>query len=253
MKPLIGLTGYYLDQSETGKNRQRGLPGQDMAMFSYDYARSIERAGGIPVMLPILEPSSIGKLLERLDGLLFAGGADVNPLHYGEAPKAYLGSVEEERDTFELLLAGQALLRDMPIFGICRGLQILNVAQGGSLYQDLQQEMGPEHFHAHEQYRKWQATHTVRISPQSRLYQAVGQSELMVNSYHHQGIKLLGNGFAATAHSADGVIEAIESQTHRFVVAVQWHPEMMSEKHPLQQQLFDSFIRQVRNRCNVPA
>src|ERR1700730_2404836 len=101
MQPLIGITGYYLDRSEIGMRGVRGLPGQDMAMFSYDYSRSVERAGAIPVLLPVVEVSKIPSLIERLDGLLLAGGADINPYLYGQTPKTYVGAVEEERDIFE--------------------------------------------------------------------------------------------------------------------------------------------------------
>ena len=131
MKPLIGVTGYYIDHSEIGKEGLRGLPGQDMAIFSYDYIRSLQRAGATVVLLPIEEVDQIESTLNQLDGLLLAGGADINPIYYGDTPKSYIGTVEEERDNFELNLAKQALEKDIPILGICRGLQVLNVALVG--------------------------------------------------------------------------------------------------------------------------
>jgi putative glutamine amidotransferase len=245
MKPLIGVTGYYVDHSEIGKEGLRGLPGQDMAIFSYDYIRSLQRAGATVVLLPIEEADQIDSTLNQLDGLLLAGGADINPLYYGDIPQSYLGTVEEERDNFELNLARQALERDIPILGICRGLQVLNVAAGGSLYQDLEHEMGPEHFHAREQFRKWQGSHSVNLREGRKIYEAIGEKSLMVNSFHHQAVKTLGRDFEVSAWSFDGVIEAIESKAHHYVAAVQWHPEMMSERDVLQQRLFNHFVNEI--------
>jgi len=242
MKPLIGVTGYYVDHSEIGKEGLRGLPGQDMAIFSYDYIRSLQRAGATVVLLPIEEADQIDSTLNQLDGLLLAGGADINPLYYGDLPKAYLGTVEEERDNFELILARKALEKDMPILGICRGLQVLNVASGGTLYQDLEHEMGPEYFHVREQFRKWQGSHSINVLEGKKIYEAIGQKSLMVNSFHHQAVKTLGRDFEVSAWSFDGVIEAIESKAHHYVTAVQWHPEMMSERDIIQQRLFNHFV-----------
>ncbi|MCZ8514265.1 gamma-glutamyl-gamma-aminobutyrate hydrolase family protein [Paenibacillus filicis] len=249
MSVLIGATGYYLDQSETGNLGSIGSLGRDMAVMSYDYTRSLESAGAIPIMLPVLEDKKrIETLLDRLDGLLLTGGSDVSPLLYGERPKANLGKLSTERDSFELALLDCALRRDMPVFCICRGLQMLNVALGGSLYQDLVTDLGAEHFHSHKQFRKWQATHTVQIDKDSKLYQMSGVEQLGVNSYHHQAIKALGEHLKVSALSEDHIIEAVESTYHRFVVAVQWHPEMMSEKDKLQQSLFDRFVSYVRTQ-----
>ncbi|SDO89453.1 putative glutamine amidotransferase [Paenibacillus sp. yr247] len=246
--PLIGLTGYYLDKSEAGSNGLLGTLGRDMAMMSYDYSRSLERAGAIPVLLPVLETIGVEKLLDRLDGLLLTGGSDVNPILYGEQPKGYLGKLEPERDAFELALINSALERDMPVFGICRGLQIINVALGGSLYQDLEKDLGIEYCHSHRQFRKWQATHPVHIVEDSKLYRLVGQEELWVNSYHHQAVKNLGRSLKVTARSKDGLVEAVESTDHSYVVAVQWHPEMMTEKETMQQSLFNDFISYVNTK-----
>lgn len=248
MNLLIGITGYYLDHSETGHNGFRGLPGQDMAIFSYDYVRSLQRAGATVVLLPIEEADRINSLLSQLDGLLLAGGADINPLYYGDIPHPYLGTVEEERDIFELKLAKRALERDIPILGICRGLQVLNVAAGGSLYQDLEREIGPDHFHVRTQFRKWQGSHSVSLLEGRKIYKAIGQKSLMVNSFHHQAVKTLGRDFEATAWSFDGVIEAIESKVHHYVTAVQWHPEMMAERDELQQRLFNHFVNEISKK-----
>jgi len=245
MKPLIGITGYYINSTEMGKEGVRGLPGQDMGMFSYDYIRSLQRAGATAVLLPIDDKYGIDNYLDRLDGILLAGGADINPFYYGDDPHPYLGAVEEERDDLEIKLAKRALERDIPVFGICRGLQVLNVAAGGSLYQDLEQELGPEHVHSRKQFRKWQGSHSIDIVEDSKLYQATGANSLIVNSYHHQAVKNLGADFKVTAWSSDHIVEAIESNVHQYATAVQWHPEMMSEKDNIQQFLFNHFINKV--------
>ncbi|TVY08544.1 gamma-glutamyl-gamma-aminobutyrate hydrolase family protein [Paenibacillus cremeus] len=246
MPPLIGVTGYYLDKSETASLGSLGSLGRDLAVMSYDYTRSIERAGGIPVMIPLLDTMDVGSLLDRLDGLLLSGGSDVNPLLYGEQPTTKLGQVVPERDAFELALIRAALERDMPIFAICRGMQILNVALDGTLYQDLETDKGPVHYHAYRQFRKWQPAHPVSVHRDSKLYESVAYEELWVNSYHHQAVKSLGQHLKATAWSKEGVIEAMESTRHGYVAAVQWHPEMMSETDPAEQSLFDHFVSYIK-------
>ncbi|MBP3041310.1 gamma-glutamyl-gamma-aminobutyrate hydrolase family protein [Bacillaceae bacterium Marseille-Q3522] len=243
MRPLIGITGYYVTSTEMGTNRLRGVAGQDIALYSYDYVKSLQRAGATAVLLPIDEEKNhAGSLLDRLDGLLLAGGSDVNPYLYGEAPSPYLGSVEQERDEFEFALMQEALERNFPVLGICRGIQVIAAATGGTLYQDLEKELGPEYVHSRKQFRRWQGSHSVTVSEDSKVFAATGQTSLIVNSYHHQAVKTLGKDFKATAYSFDGVIEAIESEVHDYIAAVQWHPEMMSEKNPLQQGIFQHFV-----------
>jgi putative glutamine amidotransferase len=242
MKALIGVTGYYLNKNEAAKLGVYGAFDRDFGVASYDYTRSVERAGGIPVVLPVTETNLLDSLLDRLDGLLLTGGTDINPLYYGETPTSSLGQTEEERDVFELELANLALARDMPIFGICRGMQLLNVAMGGSLHQDLQQSLGQNVFHAHIQFRKWQPTHEIALIMGSRLHRIVGKDRFAVNSFHHQAIHRLGDGLMVTAHADDGVVEAVEATSHTAVFAVQWHPEMMAERDRTQQLLFDHFV-----------
>lgn len=243
MKPLIGVTGYYMDRNDAARLGVYGGFDRDLSVSSYDYTRSVERAGGIPVVLPVTDLELVDELLDRLDGLLLSGGTDISPACYGEFPIKALGRVEAERDTFELALCKRALARDMPVFGICRGLQLLNVALGGSLHQDLQRALGPDVFHAHTQFRKWQATHEIAIEPDSWLHRVAGADRLGVNSLHHQAVNRLGDGLSVAARSLpDGVVEAVESTAHTAVFAVQWHPEMMAEKSRTQQSLFEYFV-----------
>lgn len=252
MQPLIGITGYYAVGSDPANKDRADLLGRDIGKFSYDYTRSIEYAGGLPVQLPLIHSRSIPALLDRLDGLLLSGGEDVSPLLYKEVPKPWLGKPDEARDEFEAELIRQALARDMPVLGICRGIQLLNVVLGGSLYQDLQQERDRDCYHNHLQYFRSGGTHPVTISENSKLYEALEAAELWVNSYHHQAIKTPGNGFVPTAVAHDGVIEAAESVHHSYVVAVQWHPEMMSAKYEPHLKLFKHFIQTVQNRKYNP-
>jgi putative glutamine amidotransferase len=242
MKALIGVTGYYMNKNEAAKLGVYGAFDRDFGVASYDYTRSVERAGGIPVVLPVTETILLDPLLDRLDGLLLTGGTDISPLYYGERPSSSLGQTEEERDAYELELAKRALARDLPIFGICRGLQLLNVAMGGSLHQDLHQSLGQDVFHAHIQFRKWQATHEIALEMGSRLHRIAGRDRIAVNSLHHQAIYRLGDGLLVTARADDGVVEAVEATSHTAVFAVQWHPEMMAERDKTQQLLFDHFV-----------
>lgn len=250
MLPLIGVTGYYMDRNNAARHQVYGAFDRDLGIVSYDYTRSVERAGGIPIVLPVVDTSRLDSLLDRLDGLLLTGGTDINPLYYGEVATAALGKLEPERDEFELELTRMALDRDMPVFGICRGLQMLNVVQGGSLHQDVQQSLGVNVFHSHTQFRKWQATHEVVIEPGSRLHQIAGSGRISVNSLHHQAVNRLGDGLKITGRAEEGVVEAVESDAHTAVFAVQWHPEMMAERNAVQQRLFDHFVACAQVRKN---
>ena len=233
-RPLIGITTYYVERSEiNAHNRVRGLPGEDWTMSPLDYSRSVEAAGGIPVLLPISQEEQIPSLLDKLDGLLLAGGEDVDPLRYNEAPEKGLGMVNPWRDSFEWELATAAVAMELPIFGICRGLQLLNAVKGGSLFQDL-------HTHAASfaegvlehtllQYPKGRTSHEVILEPHSLIRNLYGRERIWVNSYHHQGIKAVGRKLKPSARSSDGLIEALEGDGNGFCLAVQWHPETFTE------------------------
>jgi len=240
-RPLIGiLTNYY--------TLEDGLfAGTSRLFVSEDYVKSIVRAGGVPFMIPMISDAEIiCKQVEHVDGLIFSGGAhDVHPDHYQEEPSAFLNSVSHERDLFEMVAAKHAFTLGKPIFGICRGLQLINVAFGGSLYQDLPTDLLNGLPHS-QQLKKDEASHVVDVTPNSLLFSIVNKPTLMTNSFHHQSVKKVAPGFCINALSKDGVVEGIERMDPSFVLGVQWHPEMMAEKHPDMQKLFSFFVDKAR-------
>ncbi|GKV69334.1 gamma-glutamyl-gamma-aminobutyrate hydrolase [Sporosarcina sp. NCCP-2716] len=211
MKPFIGITCHNdLDY---------------LHMLNNAYIQSILDAGGTPVLLPLGEETDTGSVADRLDGLLLSGGFDVDPHFYGEEPHKDLGEISPGRDTYELSLLQAFLQMDKPVLGICRGHQVLNVAQGGTLYQDIYDQIdGPVQQHA-QRARREHLSHKVSVAEGSRLADIFGTDTIQVNSFHHQGVKSPGDSLEVTGTADDGVIEAIESKDHTFVIGVQWHPE----------------------------
>jgi putative glutamine amidotransferase len=216
MRPLIGVTTSELRPSSAGTLRRHGEPPHAEMALGMTYLRAIEDAGGMPVVLPPLGDAVA--YLDRLDGICLSGGPDLDPDAYGAPERhAELGPTEPGLDAFELELARAADARGLPILGICRGAQALNVARGGTLHQ---------HLPGHRQTEPATATtHTVHIEPGSRLADVTGAGRLRVNSFHHQAVDVLGRGLRAVAYAADGIVEAIEDSGPRLVLAVQWHAE----------------------------
>ncbi len=175
----------------------------------------------------------------RLDGLLLAGGVDVDPSLYGEPPHARLGRVERDRDDLELALTREAAARGVPILGVCRGAQVLGVAFGGKLHQDLPSDLGTR---VHAAEGDAAARHRVRLAAGSRLRGILETDEVEVNSFHHQAISVVASGLRAVAWSEEGVIEGVESEPGGFLIGVQWHPEQMSESEPARR-LFAAFVK----------
>ena len=211
--PLIGIT--------TGSDSRR--PG--FYSLRHEYVRSVERAGGIPVVLVPGDPARPGGLLERLGGLVVTGGVDVAPELYGESRHPAVSAVDAERDRFEIELLRGALARGLPLLGICRGIQLLNVVLGGTLIQDIPSETGSALSHDAEGRPRDAVAHDVEIVPGTVLASLVGAGTVAVNSFHHQAVSRPGVGVAVSARSADGIVEGIELPGSRFAVAVQWHPE----------------------------
>lgn len=210
------------------------------------YVWAVERAGGIPVILPVTrEPEVIARYLSLVDGLLLSGGVDVDPACYHQAPHPQLGDVDLDRDATELPLIQAALAHDVPIFAICRGIQTLNVALGGTLYQDLPSEFPSEIQHAQNVNKipRDQATHSIAVEPHSRLADIIGDTTMQVNSFHHQALHTVAAPLIVTAIAPDGVIEAAESRSHRYVVAVQFHPEETAVSDVKSQRLFKAFVQ----------
>lgn len=236
-RPLIGIPAASLEPPSN--------PGALYFQFSGNYPAALAAVGAIPVVIPIGLPDEIlADLFARLDGLLLAGGVDVAPAEYGETPHPNLGRVDATRDTTELTLARWALAADLPILGICRGIQTLNVAAGGSLYQDVPAQFPDAGRHAYTPSESpWEVpTHPVRVAETSRLAHELGVHRLMVNSFHHQAVKQPAVGLIPVAWADDGVVEGLEGPHHRFVIGVQWHPEGMFRTDPVARQLFTAFV-----------
>lgn len=234
-RPLIGLTCYRL-KSERGRILDGLMP---------PYMDAIQAAGGIPVLIPLtLKNEDIKELCERVDGIVIPGGGDMDPTTYGGDPNGKVYGVTPDRDRVELEVAKQTVEDDQPLLAICRGHQVLNVAMGGTLYEDLLDQMPGSEKHAYFDHPDRDHTpHSVEISEGSWLAEIMGaQKERPVNSLHHQGIKDLGSQLIITAVSPDGVAEGIEIPDHRFAVGVQWHPEEMQANDDDMANLFRAFI-----------
>ncbi|HTL89072.1 MAG TPA: gamma-glutamyl-gamma-aminobutyrate hydrolase family protein [Leptolyngbya sp.] len=229
--PLIGITSH--SRSAIGEVI---LPGT--------YVDAIQSVGGNPIVLPATQtqPES---LLEVLDGLIFSGGGDIDPLHYRGEDHITIYGVDHDRDIFEMTLVKLALMRDIPILGICRGMQILAVATGARLIQHVPDVYGTAIDHRLDHPRR-PIPHDIEILPESRLFQLLGETHLKIVSWHHQSVAEVGSDWRLAARSSDGVIEAIEHLQHRFAIALQWHPEL-SMQDPAHQRLFRSFISACQN------
>ncbi len=233
-KPLIGITvNQFLTQGGT-------LAGTKRQFVSDAYVQSVLRAGGVPILLPIItEQAVIEQQLQVLDGLLLTGGGDTQPQLFGEEPVRELGEVIPERDFQEILLAKMSLAAGKPMLGICRGCQILNIALGGTIYQHLTAD---EATVQHDQNSPGDyAGHTVVMEAGSKLAAILGL-QVLTNSFHHQAVKGVAAELRVSARTQDGIIEAIEHVTADFAIGVQWHPELMIDKYPNMLNLFKEFV-----------
>jgi putative glutamine amidotransferase len=226
---IIGLTCNYVE---------------DQYRITHYYAKAIMAAGGLPIILPYTkEANIIEAYLDVLDGLLLTGGIDVDPYYYHEEPSPNLGFICPERDAFEFALVLGAFKRKKPILAICRGMQILNIALGGTIWQDINHAGFFCHKHMQEA-PKWYPTHEIILETESRLFHILGQQgHLRVNSFHHQAVKDIPPAFRVCARSQDQLIEAIEYDDF-YCLGVQWHPECM-ENDLIQFQLFQSFVNTI--------
>jgi putative glutamine amidotransferase len=213
------------------------------------YVRALTTCGGVPWVIPLLQgdQQTLAEIYARLDGVMLTGGVDVDPQNYSEERHPLCGKTDPPRDWTETQLIRWALRDGKPILGVCRGIQILNVAAGGTLYQDVRaQRSGAikhDYFPMDGPYARDMLVHPVRVTADSRLASILGAEQTQVNSMHHQAIKDLAPGLRATALAPDGVIEGIEGANGQYVVGVQWHPEELVETMPSMRQLFASFVQ----------
>lgn len=233
MKPIIAITCDYDHISQNSKMHQT-------------YYRAVSKFDGLPVLLPGNNIEDISNILSIVDGILLTGGDDVDPLIYDESPHIELGDINPYRDEFEIELTRCAIDLGIPILGICRGAQVINVAMGGNLYQDIESQLKNASIKHRQKAPDWYGTHNVVLDKGSGLYNMVEQEVIKVNSFHHQAIKEIAPGFNATGHAPDGVIEAIEMINHPFVIGVQWHPEKMLDNYDHAQFIFENFIKSAK-------
>ena len=243
LRPVIGLTTQTLHSID-------GIPPALPAswVMNQRYFLAATMVGAVPWMIPLLDDDlhTLREIYERLDGILIPGGVDVSPLEYGEAVRAECGNLDPARDRVELQLTRWAMDDGKPLLGLCRGLQIINVASGGTLWQDLATQNGT--FHKHDYFptagfERDHLAHEVDVVAGTKLGQFLESTRVSVNSMHHQGIKQLGHGLVASAVAPDGLIEAVEGADDAFVVGVQWHPEVFEMADPHFRHLYGSFIR----------
>lgn len=243
MKPIIGICANYSYDEEVGILTNLGLPKQEWQLLAADYTKAVEDAGGCPVILPVVNAlDSIWPMVEKLDGIIFTGGSDIDPKYYNEAPQKGLGDIVPDRDRHEINLCRRILAEtEIPVLGICRGIQLINVSLGGTLYQDLAHDWKGHH-HALSNYPKHSPSHKVHLHDNSWLAVLAGVTELHTNSFHHQAVKDLGKGLKTVIKAEDGMVEGVEMEGGRFVAAVQWHPEMMCPSDLDSVRLFKNFV-----------
>ncbi len=242
-RPLIGITTMS-DHDAAGLHAPRFSNNQS-------YSKAVMAAGGIPVLIPQVEDAeSLRAIYDMLDGVLIPGGTDINPRYFHEDAHAEVDLPDNGLDFVETTLLPWALADDLPIFGICRGQQVLNVVMGGTLWQDIPTEYATVFDHRESYKRKIRdyLAHDVRISPDSRLRQLTGAERIWVNTSHHQAVKAVAPGLRATAWSPDELCEALEGPDHYFVLSVQWHPEEMTRKHEWARRLFSALVDAARSR-----
>lgn len=239
-KPIIGISA-----SMIYEEKDELFLGDKYSCAAYSYIDAVYKSWGIPITLPILKDvSAIREQVKLLDGLILSGGRDVDPHFYGEEPLEKLEAIFPERDVHEMALIKAAIDLKKPILAICRGMQILNVTYGGTLYQDISYAPG-EHIKHYQIGSPYQATHTIKIDKNSILFKMADKMEIeRVNSFHHQALKQVAKGIKVVATAPDGIIEAVEAENEDgpFILGVQFHPEMMFDKSTFVRGMFKRFI-----------
>lgn len=239
LRPLIAVTTSEMRSAGEAPQTDQGEPPQVEMALGLPYLRAVEKAGGLPVVVPPLDLEAVEPLLAQVAGVCLSGGPDLDPVAYGAKPHPSLGPVNDALDRFEIELARQADARGLPVLAVCRGMQALNVARGGTLHQHLPDRPGTTSAHRQSEPGD-EVTHAVRIATGSRLASLMGSEAAEVNSFHHQAIDELGRGLRAVAWSGDGVIEGVEAPARDFLVGVQWHAETLDR--PEQSALFAGLV-----------
>ncbi len=245
MKPVIGICSDFSEDDSIGSVTGLGFKGQSWQLVADDYVQAIEKSGGIPLIIPICRnEETMSHLLGKVDGLLLTGGSDIDPVYYGQPLRKGLGRINPPRDKHEFSLVKMALASTrLPILGICRGHQLLNVITGGELFQDLERERASDLHHTLWNSPKYHPTLDATVQKSARLYDVFGQETVRINSFNHQAISVLGDGLIPTMHASDGLVEGVEMEGERWICSVQWHPETMVEHHPEYLALFDAFVK----------
>lgn len=224
-----------------------------MIVVQESYVRSVQNAGGIPLLIPLgLNEADLQVILERVDGVLFTGGGDIDPAHFGGQDHPSVHQVDPDRDEVEILLVKEVVRLEKPFLGICRGIQVANVAMGGDLYTDIGSHLPSSLEHEYVPGQPWSVlSHSIQVEAGSRLAEILGGTQFEVNSLHHQAVSRIAGDFQASAYAPDGVLEAFELPGHPFGVAVQWHPEWLQD-HPPMRALFRAFVQSAGELTSHP-
>lgn len=218
MKPIIGIV--------PAIDEEKGI-----YFINEDNVTAIEKAGGTPLLIPYMSnKQKIKKIIKIVDGIYLTGGDDIDPTLFGEEPHPHLGVITRGRDDFEIILIKKFIKLNKPILAVCRGSQILNIALGGTMYQDIYEQINTNLLQHSQKAVKHHPSHYVNVEKESLLYKLVGETKIKVNSRHHQANRKLGKGLTVSGRANDGIIEAVESKIHPFILGLQWHPENMAVK-----------------------
>ena len=235
MKPIVGITAEITDD---GNHFLRPV-----------YAKTIIQAGGIPLLIPLVPEEHIGPLCDQIDALFLTGGEDIDPGYYGEEPDVILGKVSPDMDNMEYKLVRKMLELDKPYIGVCRGLHMLNVVAGGSLYQSIHTQREEKSILHKQIAKRTHRSHHIKVDEDSRMYQMLQESEFKVNSFHHQGVNEVKEPLRIVAKASDGIIEGVESTEHTFVYGFQWHPEEFAiDGDEPSKRIFNAYIAAARKR-----
>ncbi len=234
-KPIIGIL--------CDINKEEGKEDRPLYFVKSNYVSAVKEAGGIPLIIaPSKDENDLTKTLNLIDGLLMPGGDDIDPKYFKEELHPSVVLIDPQIIQFQMGFLNKALNKGIPIFGICAGLQIINIVCGGNIYQDIPSEYSNPIKHKKNEKEKEDPFHNVKIEKKTKLYNILQKGEITVNSTHHQALKDVAVGFKVTARSEDGLIEAIESRKHRFVIGVQWHPEDLYKEDNLFLKLFERLV-----------